>query len=268
MRALLAAILLLPSMALAQGIQARPASGANPTFTGTVTLPSSGARYSSGPRISPDANTVCHIWFDGTAMQKTGTCTFTMVGTVPMVAASGRSPAGAGPFSASNYYSVAGGNNDPLDLSGAAFTMCAVYKVGADAVTETLFSAGAAADNAGYSSAIGTQFFNFTMWGAAAATYTASHTMTSVSTGAAAGSVGVYCGGRTGTNSFAQFNFNAHTIAAAAAPVAGTGVNATVGISRALTVPATGTLYEIWWTTSAPTKTMVDRISSAVLSTF
>lgn len=268
MKTLIAVLLLLPSMALAQGIQARPASAANPTFTGTVTLPSSGARYSSGPRISPDANTVCHIWFDGTAMQKTGSCAFTQVGTVPMVAASGRAPAGAGPFSASNYYAVAGGNNDPLDLSGANFTMCAIYKAGADASTETLFSAGAAADNSGYSASIGTQFFNFTMWGAAAATYTASHTMTSSSTGGGAGSVGVYCGGRVGTSAFAQFNFTAHTIAAAAAPVAGTGVNATVGISRALTVPAAGTLYEIWWTTTAPSKTLVDRISAAVLSTF
>lgn len=268
MRHTIAALLLLPSLAFGQGIQSRPAPAANPTFTGTVTLPSAGARHSSGPRIPPDANTVCQIWFDGAAMQKTGSCTFTQVGTVPMVAASGRTPAGAGPFSASNYYAVAGGNNDPLDLSGAAFTMCAVYKVGADATTETLYSAGAVADNAGYSASIGTQFFNFTMWGAAAATYTASHTMTSSSTGGGAGSVGVYCGGRVGTNAFAQFNFASHTIAAAAAPVAGTSVNATVGISRALTVPATGTLYEIWWTTTAPSKTLVDRISATVLSTF
>jgi hypothetical protein len=111
---LLALALLLPSLALSQGL--------NPTAPGQ----SSGGKVlasfpltTSGPLITEDANTVAHVYWNGTALTDTKGNAWTMNGTVPQVTANPFTTTryGAGPFSDSNYYSL-GTGSDVLDFAG------------------------------------------------------------------------------------------------------------------------------------------------------
>ncbi len=89
---------------------------------------------SSGAMIPDDANTVSHVYWDGTRIHDTilGDAAWTQNGTVPQVASGPFYPhgfsqpakAGAGPFSVANYYSLPAGN--ALDFAGD-FSICIIY---------------------------------------------------------------------------------------------------------------------------------------------
>jgi hypothetical protein len=74
--------------------------------------------------IAEDAYTYSHNYFDGSSIVSSGAVEFTAVGTPPQVAASGAIPAGAGPFSSSNYYTA----GDNLEQHGD-FSVCALVTV-------------------------------------------------------------------------------------------------------------------------------------------
>jgi len=88
-----------------------------------------------------DANTTFHFVCNGSRCSdvKSG-ATLTMHGTVPMVAASGLYPPGAGPFSSSNYWTMAGAG--PFEMPNAnanGFYVCFAM-VGPGATTEQIFA--------------------------------------------------------------------------------------------------------------------------------
>src|SRR5574340_1492774 len=77
------------------------------------------------PLIPDDAGTVSHVVFNGSSLVDRFGNSWTQNGTVPQVARSGRTPAGAGPFSDANYYSL-GTGSDVLDFAGD-FSACIVF---------------------------------------------------------------------------------------------------------------------------------------------
>ena len=90
---------------------------------------------SSGALIPDDANTVAHVYWNGTALVDTKGNAWTMNGTVPQVSAGPLYPhgfsqpakAGAGPFSTANYYtSTLSALAFP---TGTAWTVCVVFDV-------------------------------------------------------------------------------------------------------------------------------------------
>jgi hypothetical protein len=229
---------------------------------------STGLTYDPGPRIPDTSDVVSHVWFDGASIQDTKGLAWAATGTPTMVAASGNVPAGA-TFSTTAYYTFdpQGNGTDALDLSGANFTVCALYKPAAENQTETVFSNGASAANGGYNFAIGTPYLNFALYGSSV-TYTASNQFADSIVAAGADTVGCYCGGRSGTNAYAQMNHAARTVAAAASPLRGTSSVATIGTTAAHSAAAVGVLYEIVWFNTGPTKARVDQICAKALSTF
>ncbi|HAM55012.1 MAG TPA: hypothetical protein DCQ64_06255 [Candidatus Rokubacteria bacterium] len=105
------------------------------------------ARYlwdRSGPMLEEPAGTVSHVYFNGSALVDTKGLAWTMQGTVPQVGSSilypdgfaGASRAGAGPYSASNYYA---GPTNTLD-GAAAFAFLAVVNVTDSATAQMVLS--------------------------------------------------------------------------------------------------------------------------------
>ena len=68
------------------------------------------------PLFSDDANTVAHLYWRNGGLFDSKSNSWSMNGTVPQVASSGKVPPGAGPFSDANFYSL-GAGNDVLDFA-------------------------------------------------------------------------------------------------------------------------------------------------------
>jgi hypothetical protein len=93
------------------------------------------------PVFSEDAATVSHVWFKAGQIADTKGLTWTMTGTVPQVARSGSTPAGAGVFADANYYSR-GTGSDEFDFS-TSYTCHALFSPPASFATfPVLVSAG------------------------------------------------------------------------------------------------------------------------------
>lgn len=103
-----------------------------------------------GLLIPEDAATVAHIYFDGAKLNDTKGNTWTQVGTVPQVAKSGAVPAGAGPFSGSNYYSA----GNALEQH-ASFSIVALVTVANSGTDQQIISKDDAGAQRNY------EFFNY-----------------------------------------------------------------------------------------------------------
>lgn len=117
---MLATILLLPALALAQGVQRDQRAAIRPPDKAIQ-----GARRASGPLLACGATAVACVTWNGTALADAKANNWTMVGTVPQVAAAPPLPAGAGVFSDANHYTL-GSGNDVLDFT-TSFTCHIVY---------------------------------------------------------------------------------------------------------------------------------------------
>jgi hypothetical protein len=238
-RMLLPLALLGPALALAQGVK----RGEPFTVTLPLLLKNGGTlSLGSSPYIAEGPNTLTHVWFDGTSIRDTKTaCNWTQVGTVPQVAATSSTPAGAGPFSSGNVYKCDpnGNGNDPLDVT-ADFCACALYSStgGGDAAHWIYFNA---ANSGAYGGvelrADGTVYMNS---GAA---------VLSFSTGpVAASGMTLSCWGRTGTVGTGRSGIANGTPTATVGTAANTSVAAILGgTSAAGANPFNGVLYEFWF---------------------
>lgn len=212
----------------------------------------------SGPLIADDVATVAHVTWNGTALVDTRGAPWVMNGTVPQVARSGRTPAGAGAFSDANYYAPPTAA-DLMDLSTGNFSACFVLAPSAADLTTPFavpFSNGVY-NSSGY-------FWQWTTGGAAVAlgsTTTAAATVTTAS----AGVVSVFCMGRSGTSLLAKLNLGPIVSVTPAAWVTGVSEPATLGRYNAATGRAmTGTMYEAWWSTTPASDALFTAIMQRV----
>ena len=116
---------LVPALAASQGLTTNA-----PGVTGGGKVLASFPLSTSGGLITEDANTVAHVYWNGTALVDTKGNSWTQNGTVPQVTANPFTTTryGAGPFGTANYYSL-GTGADVLDFAGD-FTVCAVMVSG------------------------------------------------------------------------------------------------------------------------------------------
>lgn len=87
------------------------------------------------PIITPDANTVAHLWFKAGGLTDSRGNAWSVVGSVPYVPRSGRAPGGAGSFGAGAYYYLPAGST--LAFAGD-FSACFVFRQ--NTLAGTLFS--------------------------------------------------------------------------------------------------------------------------------
>lgn len=218
-------------------------------------------RYQPYAPLIPDAlfPSVAHAWWDGGALNDTKGNAWTMNGTVPQVARAGDIPAGAGPFSDANYYSL-GTGNDVLDFAGD-WSACFVFRPSSISAVNPgiLFRNGAAATQ-GYSvqynvsptpTLVG---FNFRT-GANDIAQTANLVSTDV--------INVACAGISGSTLMAKLNFGANATAAVGGRVAGTANIARLG-DVAGGAFVSGTIYEAWLSTTAPSDALFTRLMTIV----
>lgn len=110
---------LIVSLLLAQGIQVGPAPAINP---GPVPAISSGP-VAIGPSMLTPAGAVSHVYWNGYRLVDKLGLAWAQTGAVPQLKKSGRTPAGSGSYTASDYYSLAG---SALGFAGD-FTACFVF---------------------------------------------------------------------------------------------------------------------------------------------
>lgn len=206
----------------------------------------------SGPLIADDVNTVCHATFNGTAIQDSKGCAWTMQGTVPQVSRSGKTPPGAGPFSASNYYYL-GSGNDALDFAGD-FSICVVHTPTAGA--NYLVSDGAY-NVSGYYLQVTTSSATFNMSGGAGVN-------ASVFPSTQVVGVNVLCVGRSGNTAYAKSNLGATLNAAISSYAPATATIARIGTASAGANPFAGTIYELWFSTTAASDAVFTAIANRV----
>ena len=199
----------------------------------------------TSPLILDDAGTVAHVWFRGASLIDTRGNAWTTNGSVAITPRSGKTPAGAGPFSDANYYSL-GTGNDVLDFAGDfrvafVFSSLAGVRVFFANANQTGFAAGYAVYTNGTPAAGVLNTYNAGTQGAA----------TTVNT-VAAGVLSVICAWRSGATIGVKMNLGAAAtstpagvITAATANSAKLGRNETVGNAYA------GTLYEAAWSSLA-----------------
>lgn len=184
-----------------------------------------------------DGPAVSHVWFDGTTIRDTKGLAWSMEGTVPQVARSGSTPAGAGPYSDANYYSLAAPN--PFQFAGD-FWACFVFM--GPTVTgsyQTLGGAGGA--GAGW-------IATTTSTNGYGAAYFAGGVVTS--TAVSVGVVNVLCLGRTGTTGYAKLNLGA---IASGTGTSTLGTTMALGRSAAVTGQAFGsTVHELIGASASP----------------
>ena len=258
----LALLLLLPSLALAQGL-----SLTAPGVTGGGKVLASFPLTTSGALIEEDANTVAHVYWNGTALVDTKGNSWTQNGTVPQVTANPFTTTryGAGPFSAANYYSL-GTGADVLDFAGD-FTICVVLKFDAtDGAWRPVVYNGVTVTSGwelwvNASSNIIQAVF-ITDGGAAD---TRSTVMLTGTTGPNSNFPLVICGGRSGTTQYAKINLGTTVSTPNAKNVPGTAAIARIGVDNTLVYSARDTLYEVYATSTAWSEATVTAIQQKVL---
>lgn len=216
----------------------------------------------TGPLIADDASTVAHVMWNGTALVDTFGNSWTQNGTVPQVSKSGKTPAGAGPFSDANYYSL-GTGNDVLDFAGD-FSVAVVWTAtGLTDASEVLLVNGVSG-----ASGAGWRIFARHNTGdvicdtfAAASAITRSQTTPNNIKAA----VNVICFGRSGTNQIAKCNLNAAITTAGTKTVVGTSQIAKIGRDEpALNSAGESTIHEVWATSTAASDALFTAIANRV----
>jgi len=208
----------------------------------------------AGPLISY-AGATTHVTWDGSALADSGSTTWTMTGTVPMVAAASPFPAGAGPFSAANYYhspSAVGST----DYAGD-FSVCVVMSDWTSGV-QIVGDYESGATGAGWVLRSGAA--NSVML----RTYGSGSVDTSVpASGEALASAPVHaiCAGRTGSTQVLKADLGTYRTQSGAQTVAATNDIAYIGYAGS---PIVGTIYEVWAGPVTPSDAMFTEIEQAV----
>lgn len=274
----------MPLLALAAAL-ALAAPGApiiRPSNIGkTMPLPDDGTRgpilsipfLATGPLIEEDANTVSHVYWNGSALVDTKGNSWTMNGTVPQNVASpfypdgfaGAQKKGAGPYSAANNYSL-GTGSDVLDITGD-FTVCAVVDLpllaaaGGRIIGNGIFGA----TGSGWLLAInvsgGMPSAQFDTYAAGSAFTRATQTLT------ARGATNIVCGGRSGTTQYASVSSLTGSSAVGSKQIAGTGAAARIGedsVAGGGNHFASGAIYEIYITSTPFSNTLIAGIFARV----
>ena len=247
---------LLPTLAAAQGLTTLA-----PGATGGGKVLASFPLTTSGPLITEDANTVAHVYLNGTALVDTKGNSWTKNGTVPQVSANPFTTTryGAGPFSGTNYYSM---GTDVLDFAGD-FTLCAVVSYAPSAGDQYIVMNGVyGAAGSGWGLYSKTNAVVILDTYAATSTYTRSATANSLATSGP----NVICLGRSGDNQYVKANLGTTDVDAGSKTTAGTGIAAVIGTYTS--TPWLGTIYEIYATSTPFTEATVVAIQQKVLGHF
>lgn len=255
---------LLPALAYGQGAVGTPVrqggparvssltssgavSGTTGTFSGGVT---GASLVATGPVLWEDANTLTHVYFNGSALVDTKSLGWTMVGTVPQVAAvppsatSPGSPAMAGPFSDSNYYKF-GTGNDALDTPLAGdFMIVAIVKPTTLTSSPVIFTNGHYNQAGVYAYLGSTGLASIVQSTSGSDIAVASWSTVSTAT-AALGQLSVICVGANGANILAGLNGTPTNTGSAVARTAGTGYTAMIGRSDSANGALDGYLVEL-----------------------
>lgn len=202
------------------------------TYTLTATKKSKTSTATAGVTVlgllRQDANTLLHVVFDGSGPIDGKSNTITTTGAVPQVAPSGAVPAGAGPFSDANYYTVAvAGLNAATNMTGVV-----IFKATSLTNNPIITSAGV-----GYAEVL--QATGRAIFGGGGLT-----TINSASTGQFV----IVCFGRAGTTAWIQMN-NGSAASAANTPA----LTSTVYVGRysSTSFALSGTVYEVLYGSAA-----------------
>lgn len=264
-----AALTLLQGSVAASKLQVRPASRPPAAWQAPVAPLSELQLRSSGGLIPDDANTVCHAWFDGTAIQDTKGCAWTMNGTVPQNVASpfypsgfsGAQQKGAGSFSDANRYDL-GTGSDVLDFTGD-FSACFIVTPVTLAVDSVAFSNGVTNTSGWYFNARS----NHATLGPAIV-FQSGATTTQVSLPQAqqmpAGAASVTCVGRAGSTGYIKQNLGALVTGPAGTITPGTGGAAFLGRHFTAGFPFGGIIFEAWFSTTTPSDDLFTAIQRRV----
>jgi hypothetical protein len=216
------------------------------------------AWWRRGPLITPDANTVAHvIWRNGALVDTKGN-SWTMNGTVPQVASSGSTPPSAGPYTGVNFYSL-GAGADVLDFAGGTFSAAVVGQI-----TSLPASSAPLIDN-GAPVSSGWLFHLNNTGTVLVACYNGGAFSTSTANAVVAGQTFVAFAGMTAGTLYAKLNGGVMT-SAAGTMTTPTTVVAALGWSAATSRNYTGTIYEAWASTTAPSDALFTTILGQVNS--
>jgi hypothetical protein len=245
------------------------------TFRGRFSVPSvsgaSGMPAIPGPLISDDpvvlgrlglakSQVVGHVYWDGTRLIDSIGNNWVMNGTVPMVqgdTASG-TPAGAGPFSDTNYYSLPG---SALSGSANGFMIVCVFSMSSISGTQTICTENNAGHTNGYWAQVGTGTPSMVLAG----------TPVQAPVNASLGQISVLAFSRTGVgnNNIIRASTSPTTALASAGFVAEVAAGAFLGRFNGAGQPFNaGVIYEVWWSNQAGTAnnlaTLVYAITTAL----
>lgn len=151
-----------------------------------------------------DSPAYSHVWFDGSQLRDTKKFAWSMTGTVPQVARSGKTPPGAGPFSDTAYYSRASPN--ALNFASGDFTVIVVAWVPNPSQNGVFIG------NTAYPSTANGWWTQNNGRRSSITTGAGQYAMNSEL--APLGEVSVFCSGRAGSNDVAQLNLGTFVSAA------------------------------------------------------
>jgi hypothetical protein len=205
--------------------------------------------------IPNDANTVAHVWWkDGTGFIDTQGNSWTANGTIPQVARTVNAPAGAGPFSDANYYSL-GTGTDVLDFAGD-LSACVIFSDGV-AAAPVIFSDGTYQVD-GYFIQTGGVGGTFRHGAGVAAQFSAA-TANLVLSG-----LNIGCIGRAGATISAKLNLGTLATSVTGVPSPATTTPARLGRYSGAGNPWVGNLYEAWFSTTTPSDALFTAIMQNV----
>lgn len=215
------------------------ALAADAQVAGPVIVPP--ARALTLPLLADDANTVVKVvWRNGALVDLRGNA-WTQQGTVPQVSRTATTPAGAGPFTSTDYYSL-GTGSDVLDFAGD-FSICFVFAF--TGVTGELLANGADLVSGYRVHALPTGLMFDTNG-------TSTRVRTITANAPISGAVNVGCAGRAGSTQAAKLNLGTYTVTAGAQNTPGTSWIAQIGRYTNGTLAFPGTIFEAWISTTTP----------------
>lgn len=219
----------------------------------------------TGPVIEDDSGVLAHVTWNGTALvDSVSGNSWTQNGTVPQVTTSplypsgfsGSARAGAGPYTAANYYQL-GTGSDVLDVT--TFSFCIVYNTNVDTSGGVLASDGQSNTSGWYLQQNGSGQIVFRM-------------CKSGSCGAATGTlitiggIGVVCAGYDTSTVYVKNNLEAIVTTAFSGGVSNTTQALILGQYSVSSLPFNGTLYEFYATTTTPSDSLFTKIQNRVFS--
>lgn len=204
-----------------------------------------------GHLILDDPGTVAHVYFDGAAIRDSSGNAWSMQGTVPQVAKSGFTPAGAGPFSDSAFYTL-GTGSDVLDFSGD-FSACIVWSPSTTNATRAL-AANGTYNTAGWIVSDSQRLYVSQSGGVSS---------TAVGGNPANGTMSVTCFGQASGRAVLKQNLGSYLQAAGTVTITpATSVRAQIGRYEAGGAGrnASGIIYEAWFSTTTPSDALFTAI--------